>query len=56
MIIKTIASSSKGNCYTLSDLKSTIMIEAGGNMKRIREGVNFKLSEISGCVVSHAHL
>ena len=33
-----------------------MMIECGISLKKIREAFDFKLSEISGCLVSHEHL
>lgn len=55
MIIKTIASSSKGNCYIVSDHKTTILLECGIALSRIRKEMGFKLSSVSGCLVSHFH-
>jgi len=51
MDIKTIASGSSGNCYKVGDL----LIDAGIPIKKIKQGLNYKLSEISGCLISHAH-
>lgn len=57
MVIKTIASSSKGNCYSISDGPdgTKILIECGIPIKKIDEGVNYRLYEYEGCVASHAH-
>ena len=51
MDIKTIASGSSGNCYKVDDL----LIDAGITIKKIKQGLDYKLSEISGCLISHAH-
>jgi len=53
--IKALASGSSGNCYWISDSTTPILIEAGISIDRIRKGVDFKLSEIQGCLCSHAH-
>jgi len=53
--IKTIASSSKGNSYLITDGKTPILIEAGLPLKKIREASGFSLSKIQGCLCSHAH-
>ncbi len=54
--IKQIASGSSGNCYKISDGDTTIMIECGIQFKKIREAFSFKLSKVSGCLISHSHL
>jgi len=53
--ISVIASSSKGNCYTVSDGKTTLMLECGVSISRIREGLGFRLSRVAACLVSHEH-
>ncbi|EUJ24729.1 hypothetical protein PGRAN_02500 [Listeria grandensis FSL F6-0971] len=55
MIIKTLASGSKGNAYLLSDGHSELLLECGISFKKIREGLGFNLSKIAGCLVSHEH-
>lgn len=53
--IKPLASSSKGNCYLISDNTTKIMIECGITIDRIRKGGDYKLSEIKACLISHEH-
>jgi phosphoribosyl 1,2-cyclic phosphodiesterase len=53
--IKALASGSTGNCYIVSDSNTTIMIECGISITRIKKGCGFKLHEIQGCLVSHEH-
>ena len=53
--IKTLASGSSGNCYKISDGMSSLLIEAGIPIKKIKQGLNFKLHEIEGCLISHEH-
>ena len=50
-----IASSSNGNLYTLEDGESKILIECGLPIKGIKRALGFGLSEISFCLLSHAH-
>lgn len=50
-----LASSSGGNCYRLSDGQTSLLLECGIPIKKIKEGLDFKLSEIDGCLVSHSH-
>lgn len=53
--IKPLASSSKGNCYHITDGRTPLLLECGISFKEIQKGVNFKLSEIEGCLISHEH-
>lgn len=53
--IKCLKSSSAGNCFVLSDSKTTILLECGISLKDIQKGLGFKLSSISGCILTHGH-
>ena len=53
--ILSIGSSSGGNCYRIKDGETSLLIECGLPIAKIRKGLNFTLHEISGCLVSHAH-
>lgn len=53
--VETIASGSSGNCYRIWDGQTNILIECGIRFREIREALDFQLSEISGCLVSHEH-
>ena len=55
MIIKAISSGSSGNCYRISDGQTALLIECGLPVKKIKEGCDYNLSEISGCIVTHEH-
>ena len=54
--IKPLASGSAGNCYYITDGRSPLLLEAGLPIQKIKEGLNYRLSEIEGCFVSHEHL
>ncbi|MBC3798476.1 MBL fold metallo-hydrolase [Acetobacterium tundrae] len=56
MEILVIASSSRGNAYRISDGQTSLLLECGVPVKRIQEALNFKLSEISGCLITHEHM
>jgi len=55
MDIKIIASGSKGNCYLISDNKTTLLLDAGISIKQIQIACNFQLTKINGCLVTHEH-
>lgn len=51
MEIQIIASSSMGNCYQVDDL----LVEAGVSIRQIREALKYRLSDITGCLITHEH-
>ena len=55
MKIKTFASSSKANCYQISDSETTIIIEAGLSLKKLLKLPDFDISKVSGVLISHSH-
>lgn len=55
MDIRVLASGSTGNGYVVSDGVSSILIECGIPAKQIKQKLNYDLSDIAGCIVSHGH-
>lgn len=55
MEIASLASSSAGNCYRISDGSTILLLEAGIPIQKIKQGLNYKLSEVHGCLISHSH-
>lgn len=55
MKLKVLGSGSSGNCYLLQGDKETLIIECGISYKEILKGLNFNLSNVVGCLVSHEH-
>ena len=49
------ASGSRGNCYKISDGRTPLLLECGIPYKEIQKALNFRVSEIAGCLVSHEH-
>jgi phosphoribosyl 1,2-cyclic phosphodiesterase len=56
MELIVIGSSSKGNCYLLKGEKESLIIECGVPMQEIKKALDFDLSEVVGCLVSHVHM
>lgn len=54
MDITVIASGSKGNCYTISDGSTTLMLDCGIPFGEILEAMNFVFA-IHGVLVTHEH-
>lgn len=53
--IKCLGSSSAGNCYILECNDEILIIELGISWKDILKGLNYDLTKVVGCVVSHQH-
>lgn len=54
--LKCLASGSSGNCYSLTDSNGKILLlDLGIPKKDIVRGINYKISDVVGCVVSHIH-
>lgn len=53
--ITALASGSGGNCYKIDNGSSSLLIEAGLPIKKIKKGLNYKLSEIDGVLITHEH-
>ncbi len=51
-----LSSSSKGNAYLAqSEGAPPLLIECGVPLKHLREILSFSLSDLAGCLISHAH-
>lgn len=53
--IKVIASSSKGNAYLVTDGQTSLLLECGIRFSEIRKALDFSLSAVAGCLVTHEH-
>jgi len=55
MKLKVLGSSSAGNCYILGNDTEALILEAGVNPASIKKALNFDLSNVWGCLISHEH-
>ena len=55
MKLLCIGSSSRGNGYILQSSNGALLIECGMPLVEVKKSLGWKLSGISGCVVSHRH-
>jgi phosphoribosyl 1,2-cyclic phosphodiesterase len=53
--ISVLASSSRGNCYRVTDGSTPLLLECGIPFKEIQRGLDFRSLEIAGCLISHEH-
>jgi len=49
------ASGSRGNCYRITDGRTPLLLECGIPYKEIQKKLNFRISEIVACLISHEH-
>ena len=55
LALKCLASGSSGNCYLLSAESETLILDCGIPIMEIKKGLDFDLSNVVGCVVTHSH-
>lgn len=55
MKFQSLASSSSGNAYIVSDNDTRILLECGVSLKNLQKLSGFSLSEFQACLVSHEH-
>lgn len=55
MELTVLGSSSSGNCYILQNDTEALIIECGVSLREVKKAVNFNVSKIVGCLVSHEH-
>lgn len=52
---ETLGSSSKGNCYIIRTSKEVLILECGLHYQKILQALNFNLTNVVGCLVTHEH-
>ncbi|MDR1881784.1 MAG: MBL fold metallo-hydrolase [Prevotella sp.] len=55
MELKILGSSSAGNCYVFDNGKEALVVECGIPFQEVKKAVDFDISRIVGCLVSHEH-
>lgn len=55
MRLVVIGSSSAGNSYVLENEREALLIECGVKFNKIKQTLNFQLSKVAGCIVTHEH-
>lgn len=55
MNLKVVSSGSIGNCYILENKTDALLIECGTSWKRTKQALNFDVSKVSGCLITHEH-
>lgn len=52
-ILNVISSGSQGNAYILESNGEKLILELGVAWKDILKGLNYKIEDVAGCLVSH---
>lgn len=56
MQLKVLGTGSNGNCYALIDnLGQILLLDVGIPISKIKIGINFKVSNIAGAIITHSH-
>ena len=55
MIFQSLASSSSGNAYLVSDGNTNILIECGLSHRKLQQACGFKLTSLDAVLISHEH-
>lgn len=56
MDIRIIASSSQENCYRIADAETSVLLEAGLPLAKLRRELKHQLGNVAGVLVSHEHM
>ncbi len=56
MEIQVIASGSTGNAYRVSDGATSLLLDAGVPLSKLRPALGFRVSVLDGCLISHCHM
>lgn len=52
-LLKVVGSGSSGNSYIVECDNEILLIELGMSWKDILKGLNYKIEDVAGCLVSH---
>lgn len=55
MDVQIIATGSTGNAYKISDGETALLLDAGIPFKELHRALGYRLSDISGALITHAH-
>jgi phosphoribosyl 1,2-cyclic phosphodiesterase len=55
MELTVISSGSRSNCYVIHNENEALIIEAGAKLIEVKKVLDFDISKVVGCVISHEH-
>lgn len=54
-MIKCLGSGSKGNGWVIDDGREVLIVDCGVPVKEMKIAIDFQISRVVGCIVSHCH-
>lgn len=54
-MIKCLGSGSKGNGWVIDDGREVLIVDCGVPVKEMKIAIDFEISRVVGCIVSHSH-
>ncbi len=55
MKLTVLGSSSAGNGYVIQDKDEALIIEAGMNLQKVKQALDYDITKVSGCIITHSH-
>lgn len=55
LTFRSLASSSAGNAYLIADGETTLLLECGLTIPRLKKATGFALSTVAACFITHEH-
>ena len=55
-MFRTISTGSKGNSYALMHGNEILLLDLGVSKKIITRAIDYRVSNISACLITHGHL
>ena len=55
MKLMVLGSNSAGNCYIIQDENEALILEAGIKFSEVLKGLNFNISKVAACIITHEH-
>ena len=55
MVLSVLGSSSSANCYVLHNDTEALVLEAGVTIQTLKKALDFNISKVVGCFVTHEH-
>lgn len=55
-MLKTIATGSKGNSYAVVTDDGILLLDLGVSDRVIKRAIDYRVSDITACLITHCHL
>jgi len=55
MFLRCVGSGSTGNSYVLDNGNEILLLDAGVRLLEVKKAIDFQISKVVGCVITHEH-